>query len=170
MKQLRFSALIACTGILSATAVLSQQPNHVVGATNPDLYEGSRALLAGRNEEGIRLTLSGLAKANNAKEEEIALSNLCAGYTNHGDPNSALRYCNILLARNDGAWRAHTSKALIYIRAKQYGKAEESLLKGEALNPGAYSLRIARALFLDATQPVAPVVEIDDRETLKDDG
>ena len=147
-----------------ASASWAQEPQFRVGSANPEIYNGARALLAGKYEEGIRLTLIGLENATTSKEEEVALSNLCAGYTNMGDYDSALRYCDILLQRNDRLWRPYNSKALIYIWTKQYEKAEEMLLKGEALNPGARSLKIARALYLDATQPVRPGIEIDDRE------
>jgi tetratricopeptide (TPR) repeat protein len=149
--------------IVLASPCLAQEPTHVVGSGNPNLSAGARALLGGRNEEGIRLTLRGLEAARDGKEEEVALSNLCAGYTNLGDYESALRYCDILLERNDKLWRAYNSKALIYIYTKQYDKAEQELLKGEALNPGAHSMKIARALYNDATNPVAPVIEVDDR-------
>jgi hypothetical protein len=70
----------------------------------------------------------------------------------------------MLLIRNDKSWRAYNSKALIYIETKQYDEAESALQKGEAIKPGAQSIKIARALFLDATQPVAPEIEIDDRQ------
>ena len=155
--------LILIVGVFAGVA-LADEPRWTIGASNSDLYEGARALLANRNEEGIRLTLSGLEAAADAKEEEIALSNLCAGYTNLGDYVTALKYCDILERRNDQLWRVHNSKALIFIFTKQYEKAERSLLKGEALNPNAQSIKIARALYMDATQPVAPVIELDDRE------
>lgn len=140
------------------------EPSYVVGSTNPDLSIGAYALRAGNNEEGIRLTLLGLEAARGKKEEELALSNLCAGYTNLGDYQTALTYCDILLHRNDQYWRAYNSKALIYIFTKQYEKANQALIKGEALNPDARSMKIARALLLDATNPVAPEIEIDDRK------
>jgi hypothetical protein len=62
-------------------------------------------------------------------------------------------------------WRPYNSKALIYIKTKQYEKAEQELIKGEAINRDARSMKIARALYLDATNPVAPEIEIDDRKT-----
>ena len=140
------------------------EPMWVIGSKNLDLTDGARALLGGRNEEGIRLTLRGLESASNEKEEEVALSNLCAGYTNLGDYKSALKYCDILLQRDDQKWRAYNSKALIYIYTKQYEKADQELVKGEALNPGARTMKIARALYLDATNPVYPEIVIDDRK------
>lgn len=142
---------------------LASEPNYVIGSLNPDLSEGARLLQLGKDEEGIRRTLLGLESATSARDEEIALSNLCAGYTNIGDYETALRYCDIVLARNDRNWRAYNSKAFIYIYTKQYEKAEIELLRGEAINPGARSMKIARAMYLDATQPVEPAIEIDDR-------
>ncbi len=155
---------IFITAFVFASTCWAAEPQFRIGSANPEIYEGARALLAGRHEEGIRLTRVGLENANSRKEEEVALSNLCAGYTNKGDYELALRYCDILLQRNDRLWRPYNSKALIYTRTKQYEKAEEMLTKGEALNGGAQSMKIARALYLDATQPVRPDIEIDDRE------
>ncbi len=157
--------LVLITAAFLASTCWADTPTFVIGSANPDISDGARALLGGRNEEGIRLTLLGLKAANGKKEEEIALSNLCAGYTNLGDYETALKYCDILLQRNDKMWRAYNSKALIYIYTKQYEKAEQELIKGEALNPDARSMKIARALYLDATNPVAPEIEIDDRKT-----
>ena len=70
------------------------------------------------------------------------------------------------MQRNDKMWRAYNSKALIFIYTKQYEKAELELIKGEALNPDARSMKISRALYLDATNPVAHEIEIDDRKTI----
>ncbi len=147
-----------------ASNAWSEEPRWVIGSRNPDINEGARALMSGRHDEGIRLTHLGLEAANGKKEEEVALSNLCAGYTNKGDYETALKYCDILLQRNDKLWRVYNSKALIYIYTKQYEKAEQELIKGEALNDGAQTMKIARALYLDATQPVIPEIEIDDRK------
>jgi len=148
--------------ILTSVA-FAAEPGVVIGYTNPDLAKGARLLLAGRNEEGVRLTLLGLEAASGKREEELALSNLCAGYTNLGDFETALKFCDIALQRNDKLWRVHNSKAFIYIYTKQYDQAERELLKGEAINRDAHSMKIARAMYLDATNPVLPEVEIDDR-------
>jgi len=158
--------LVLIAAVFLASTCWANEPRFVIGSANSDLAAGARALLGGRNEKGIELTLSGLKKANGKKEEEVALSNLCAGYTNLGNYETALKYCDILLQRNDKMWRAYNSKALIYIYTKQYEKAEQELIKGEALNPDARTMKIARALYLDATNPVAPEIEIDDRKTI----
>jgi tetratricopeptide (TPR) repeat protein len=156
--------LALLTTIFLASTCLASDQRIIVGDNNPNLAEGARQMIAGHDEKGVELTLLGLRVANGKREEEIALSNLCAGYTNLGDYETALRYCDILLVRNDKSWRAYNSKALIYINTKQYDQAESALLKGEAINPDARSMKIARALFLDATQPVVPEIEVDDRQ------
>ena len=156
--------LVIIAAVALASTGLADEPNWTIGSANSDLAAGARALLGDRNEEGIRLTLKGLKAASGKKEEEIALSNLCAGYTNLGDYDTALKYCDLLLTRNDKMWRAYNSKALIFIYTKQYDKAEQELVKGEAINPNARTMKIARALYLDATNPVAPEIEVDDRQ------
>ena len=47
---------------------------------------------------------------------------------------------------------------------KQWDKAREDLEKGEALNPNATTMKIARSMYMDAVHPVRPEVEIDDRQ------
>jgi hypothetical protein len=37
-------------------------------------------------------------------------------------------------------------------------------MRGEELNPNARTLKIARSMYMDAVHPVAPEVEIDDRQ------
>jgi tetratricopeptide (TPR) repeat protein len=164
MRDLTMRHILVAAVFLAMTC-WADEPMYSIGSANPDISNGARALLGGRNEEGIRLTLKGLKNADGKEEEEIALSNLCAGYTNLGNYEMALKYCDILLQRNDKLWRAYNSKALIYIYTKQYEKAEQALIKGEALNPNTRSMKIARALYLDATNPVVPEIEVDDRKT-----
>lgn len=142
----------------------SDGPVTVLGPRNPDLKEGAEQLLLGRAERGVELTLRGLEVAQGAREEEAALSNLCAGYIMLKNYVEALKYCDLLLTRNDRSWRGYNNRAVVYINTEQYEKAHADLLKGEELNPGARTLRIARAMYLDAVEPVAPEVEIDDRE------
>lgn len=156
---------------LLAPAANAQQPDRtesvpktVIGPRNPDLQEGAHQLLNGNGELGVELTLRGLAVAQGAREEEAALSNLCAGYIMLKQYDEALEYCDLVLARNDKNWRGYNNRALVYIHTKQYEKAHADLMKGEELNPDARTLQIARAMYLDAVEPVTPEVEIDDRE------
>jgi tetratricopeptide (TPR) repeat protein len=136
----------------------------VIGVRNLPLKRGAEALLAGDYEEGVRLTHIGLTQAFGVREEEAALSNLCAGYLQLGKYDTALQYCEILLARNSEHWRAYNNRALIYMKTEQWDKAEADLIKGEELNAGAYTMKVARAMYMDAVHPVTPEIEIDDRD------
>lgn len=146
-----------------------QEATTIIGPRNIPLYEGAQALMAGDDEEGVKLTLQGLELAHGRREEEAALSNLCAGYIKLGRFAEALKYCDILLSRNDKNWRGYNNRAVIYIMTKQYEKAEADLRRGEALNGGARTMKVARAMYMDAVHPVQPEIEIDDRKNQDDE-
>jgi tetratricopeptide (TPR) repeat protein len=174
-SQTGICALALVLGVLLAPVSHGQDADRtpsgtktVIGPRNPDLQEGAQQLLRGNGEVGVKLTLRGLEVAQGAREEEAALSNLCAGYIMLNQYEEALRYCNLVLARNDKNWRGYNNRALVYIHTKQYDKAHSDLLRGEELNPDARTLQIARAMYLDAVEPVTPEIEIDDRQ-LEDD-
>lgn len=141
---------------------LESGPAIVIGPRNPDLHKGAELLLEGRTREGVELTLRGLRVAQGKREEDAALSNLCSGYLVLGRYAEALEYCEHLLARDDKSWRGFNNRALIYIKTGQYEKAHRDLVRAEELNPGAYTLRIARSIYLNALEPVTPAIEIDD--------
>lgn len=163
--------LVATTGWAQNASRIDrpQNPTTIIGPRNIPLHDGAQALLAGDNEEGVALTLAGLEQAHGRREEEAALSNLCAGYIKMGKYSDALKYCDILLTRNDKNWRGYNNRAVVYIMTKQWDKAHEDLVKGEELNPGARTLKIARAMYMDAVHPVRPEIEIDDREPEEDE-
>jgi tetratricopeptide (TPR) repeat protein len=140
-----------------------------IGTRNVPLRDGAQALLAGRSEDGVKLTLEGLEMAEGKREEEAALSNLCAGYIKLEQYDNAITYCNMLLSRNEDSWRGYNNRAVIYIQTKQWDKANEDLKRGEEINPGSRTLKIARAMYMDAVHPVKPEVEIDDRGRQKDE-
>ncbi len=135
----------------------------LTGPRNPPLYNGAQALQAGYTAEGVRLTLEGLKLAEGPREIESALANLCSGYLRMREFNSALEYCNQLLARDENAWRAYNTRALVYLELEQYDKADADLKRAEAINPNAQTVKIARGMYNDVVHPVAPEVEIDDR-------
>lgn len=144
-------------------------PKTVIGVRNQALKDGADQLLAGDAEGGVRSTLQGLELAVGDREHEAALSNLCAGYILLNQYQAALGYCDLLLARNTENWRAYNNRAVVYIKLRQYAKAEEDLARGEALRPGAHTLKVARAMYMDAVHPVAPEVEVDDRQGVTND-
>jgi tetratricopeptide (TPR) repeat protein len=159
---LRAKWLIVCICGLAAAAG-AQDNKTVLGPRNTALQEGANALRAGAAEEGIRLTLIGLSQAHNAKERQTAQSNLCAGYALLGQYERGLSYCDAALADNDRNWRALSNRALIYIKLRRYAEADADLLVGEAISPGSNTIKAVRRMYLDATNPVAPSVVIDDR-------
>jgi tetratricopeptide (TPR) repeat protein len=135
-----------------------------IGQRNPPLYDGAQALLAGNNEDGVRLTLEGLRIAQGKREVESALSNLCAGYIRLRQLDTAMQYCETLLEKNDNHWRGYNNRAVIYLELKEYEKADQDLKRAEEINPGAPTVKVARSIYMDAIYPVAPAVEIDDRQ------
>lgn len=162
---LLFTALAAASYGQGAQRMQTETgPKTVIGPSNLPLHDGAQALLAGDVEEGLRLTLAGLKIATNKREEEAALSNLCAGYIMLDKLEEALRYCEMLLVRNDENWRAYNNRAVIYIKMKKYELAEQDLVRGEELKPNAHTLKVARAMYMDAVHPVAPEVTVDDRD------
>ena len=172
LSILIFTLIIAplCWGQAADRINRAQNPTTVIGPRNVPLAEGAKALIADDAEDGVRLTLEGLKIAHGRREEEAALSNLCAGYIKLGKYSEALKYCNILLTRNDKNWRGYNNRAVVYIMTKQYEKADEDLLRAEELNPGVRTLKVARAMYMDAVYPVQPEVEIDDRKNQEDEG
>jgi len=161
------TAALGSVGLLAQEVEQSTAPigavSTPVGPRNPPLHDGAQALQAGLTEEGVRLTLEGLSLAQGNREEEAALSNLCAGYLRLRQFAAGLKYCNLLLERNENAWRAYNTRAMIYLELQDFEKADRDLTRAEAINPAANTLKIARALYMDAVHPVAPEVEIDDR-------
>ena len=151
---------------VSATA---QQNTTVLGPRNPDLHYGANALLAGDAEEGVRLTLIGLKYEGSGRDRLIGLSNLCAGYIMLEQLEDAVTYCDQVLEQNDDYWRAYSNRALAYVMLGRLEEAEQDLLRAEALSKNARTVKIVRSMLLDATDPVAPQVIIDDRRQPMDD-
>ena len=120
-------------------------------------------------EEGVRLTLRGLQHASNQRERRTALANLCAGYILLEELETALTYCDRALEQNDSNWRAYSNRALAYVKLQRYDDAERDLQRAEALAPNSRKVKTVRAMLLDATDPVAPQIVIDDRRQPADD-
>ena len=156
-------ATITVLFLLIAPIVLAQENRTILGPSNVALQDGANALRAGDAEEGIKLTLIGLNQAKNSRERITANSNLCAGYALLGRDETGLKYCNEALAENDQHWRARSNRALIYVKLRRFEEADEDLKVGERLSPNSNTLQAVRKMYLDATNPVAPSVVIDDR-------
>ena len=154
---------------LTAAIAQGQESKTILGPTNPDLHHGAQALLAGNAEEGVRLTLLGVQGAANSRERITGLSNLCAGYIMLGDFDTALDYCDRVLGENDEHWRTYSNRAVAYIKVGRFEEAEQDLQKAEAISPNARTIKIARAMLLNQTDPVEPVIVIDDRRQAGDE-
>ena len=148
---------------IRAEGTVEAESKTVLGPRNPPLKEGAEALLAGRIEEGIRLTHLGLDAALGRRERQAGLSNLCAGYVLSGRYETALGYCNEALAEDEDNWRALCNRALIYMHLERYDEARADLDRGQEIAPGSTHLKEARGLLLDATDPVRPNIVVDDR-------
>ncbi len=150
---------------LLVTSALAQSNKTVIGPSNLNLHDGANALKAGDVEEGIRLTIIGLQQSVNARNRQAGKSNLCAGYLMLGQLDTALGYCNEVLDENDEHWRAYSNRALIYVKLERFAEAEQDLKKGEAISPNAKTLKAVRRMLLDETDPVSPIIVIDDRRS-----
>lgn len=171
-SRITFLVVVLMLGPLAgaqSNRVTSEASNNtIIGPRNMPLQLGAEALMAGENAEGVRLTHQGLRIAHGNREEEAALSNLCAGYIKLRLFDQALKYCDLLLARNDAHWRGYNNRAVAYIMTEQWDKAKSDLENGEALRPGATTMKVARSMYMDAVHPVAPEIEIDDRQKQKE--
>ena len=66
-------------------------------------------------------------------------------------------------------WRALVNRSHAYIKLGRFERAEADLLAAEEIAPSARSVKLVRSMYLDATDPVAPLVVIDDRRQGSDD-
>lgn len=151
-----------CLGLVSSAAAEVENKT-VIGPTNPELYEGAQALIAGDGEEGVRLTLLGLRYAHSSRERLTAKSNLCAGYILVDQFDTALTYCDEVIAENNQYWRAYSNRALAYIKLGRLEEAEQDVQRAEELAKNSRNVKTVRSMLLDLTDPVVPEITIDDR-------
>lgn len=169
----QFVPLLALLGIVVAAPATGQevgQPRTVIGPSNIDLADGATALRMGNAEDGVRLTRSGIRSATSDRERVAGYSNLCAGLVMLDQLDEALDACDQALIINDKHWRSYSNRALIYVKQERYADAEQDIAEGEAINPNSRTLKIVKAMMLDATDPVAPSITIDDRRQAPVDG
>ena len=159
---------VLCLLCLSLAAT-EPQSRTVVGSTNLELQQGADALLAEDAAEGVRLTLIGLRHASSKRERVVGLSNLCAGYVMLENFDTAFDYCERALEENDEHWRTYSNRAVAYIKTGRFEEAEQDLQKAEALSPTSRTVKVVRAMLLNETNPVEPLIVIDDRRQPGDD-
>ena len=171
-RHTRLIALLFFLGIApSSMSIAEETPDSrtVLGQRNVKLADGAQALRDGDAEEGIRLTLLGLAAAQGRRERQAALGNLCAGYLLLRQFDEAIDYCDQALEESDRNWRVYNNRALIYLELKRFDDAEADIARGQELAPNAKSLKVVKGMLLDETNPVLPNIVIDDRREPADD-
>lgn len=173
IKVLGVCIVIAAGLLLAAENAAAQRSGgnsleshkQVIGPRNPFLADGAEALVSGDAERGVELTEKGLAVAQGSFELKAALSNLCAGYLMLKQPQKALEACNRVLAEDSKFWRAYNNRALVYLELGRYEESEADIQRGQELRPKSKNLKLTKAKLLDATDPVVPSVEIDERRS-----
>jgi tetratricopeptide (TPR) repeat protein len=158
-----FRFVVAVCLCLTPIMTTAQESKTTLGPSNLELADGANALLAGNAEEGVRLTLLGLRHETGLRDRLTGMSNLCAGYIMLAQYDTALSYCDQVIEKSDSHWRAYSNRALAYVKLERYAEAEQDLQKAEALVENARTVKIVRSMLLDATDPVAPQIVIDDR-------
>lgn len=167
---MQLTRLLPVVMFLITAAAAAQQPGNdegqartVIGPSNVDLADGAAALRVGDAAEGVRLTERGLRSASNERDRLAGYSNLCAGLVMLDRYEEALQSCNTAIAIDNRHWRSYNNRALAYLKLRRYDEAERDIRRGQELNPDARTLKIVKAMYLDAVDPVAPSVIIDDR-------
>ena len=153
-------------GLVSAVQVNAEEEaaaRTVLGPSNPDLYDGANALMAGDAEEGVRLTVRGLKTAQGQREEKVGHANLCAGFLLLGQADTALEHCNWVLQVDPYHWRTYNNRALVYLHLERFEESEADIRRGQELNPRSEKLKEVKGLYLDKVQPVDEKITIDDR-------
>lgn len=163
MRTLPVCLVLAIVMLTSAAVQADEDSRVVLGPSNPNLFDGAAALIAGDAETGVRLTHLGLSMATNRRERLVGLSNLCAGYLLLEQLEVALDFCNQALEINDRHWRSYSNRALIYLKLKRYDEAERDLERGLTIAPDSAKLKTVRAQLLDEIDPVSPRITIDER-------
>ena len=161
-------ALLACLLACAGTAA-AQEAKTVIGPRNIDLAAGADLLKSGDAEKGLERTLEGLQHAASVRERVAGNSNACAGYVMLDQPENALPYCDIALEIRERHWRARVNRAHAYLKLGRFSDADADLTVAEDIAPGSRSVKLVRAMYLDATDPVAPHVVVDDRRQVPDD-
>ena len=133
-----WAALFLAPAIFPAT--VAAQSNTVIGAPNQFLADGSRAMEAGRFEEGLRLTLAGLDLPAPASDVAAAHSNVCAAHVHFKRYDEALPHCNRALELDRTNWRIYNNRAAVFVGLKQFDLAMTDVNSGLALAPASPTL------------------------------
>jgi tetratricopeptide (TPR) repeat protein len=171
MKRHNTFILTLLVGMLlvSPPVISDEESKTVIGPENIFLADGANALKAGDGEDGVRLTLLGLQRANGTRQEKIAHSNLCAGYLLLNQLETALEHCDWVLDLDPMHWRTYNNRALVYMRLERFDEAEEDIRKGQEIRPKSEKLKTVKGMYLDETEPVSPNIEVDERRAIDEE-
>ncbi|MGH7897509.1 MAG: hypothetical protein ACREQQ_06130 [Candidatus Binatia bacterium] len=138
--------LLASTVVSPAAAGAEIGSATVIGPANPSLADGAEALQEGRVEDGVRLTLQGLAMPNTARDAAAGHSNACAGHAELKQWAAALVHCNKSLVLDDTNWRTYNNRAAVYAGKGFFDLALRDLAAGLKLAPDSHTLRRSLAI------------------------
>ncbi len=160
--------VVLCLAFLHPVAS-GQEMKMVIGPSNIKLHNGAELLKRGEAKRGLELTLEGLEQAASSRERVVGMSNACAANVMLGHYTEAVSWCHQALELREKNWRALINRSHAYLKLGRFDKAEADLIAAEELAPGSRSVKLVRSMYLDATDPVAPLVVIDDRRQGDDD-
>ncbi len=160
--------VVLCLACLHPVA-LGQEMKTTIGPSNIELHNGAELLKRGEAKRGLELTLEGLEHAATSREKVAGLSNACAANVMLGRYTEAVSWCHQALEIRERNWRALVNRSHAYIKLGRFDRAEADLIAAEEIAPSARSVKLVRSMYLDATDPVAPLVVIDDRRQGDDD-
>ena len=172
IKHISFWIIAVTAVLLLAYSRLAAQEDSkvVLGPRNLFLADGASALISGKGEAGVQLTLQGLETAQGDGERKVGHSNLCAGYVMIHQAEIALQHCNWVLKRDPNHWRTYNNRALAYLQLERFEESRADIARGQELSPSSRNLKIAKGMLLDATDPVRPNIEVDERRGAMDEG
>jgi tetratricopeptide (TPR) repeat protein len=136
--------LFALGSAATAGEMHAAQSATVIGTQNPNLTAGTRALVLGHYEEGVRLTLLGLDFPNNPSDTAAAHSNICAGLAALKRWDEALEHCNRALEIDRDNWRTYNNRAAVFVGLKQFDLAVTDVNAGLEIAPESRTLKKSR--------------------------
>jgi tetratricopeptide (TPR) repeat protein len=147
VDTMRRSAIASLLLILVCHASIAAAPTAqtVLGA-NPELADGSVAMMQGDWQRGIELTQSGLNSTVSIQDRAAGLANLCAAHAALKRFEQALDYCTRSIALSDANWRTWQNRAACYLALGYVELALKDLERGLALNPDSDALQKTLAI------------------------
>ncbi len=138
-------ALLSGMPWTASAAGQNADANAVLGV-QPQLSEGTAAMLRGDWQRGIELTQLGLSATVSIGDRAAALANLCAAHAALRQFHKALEFCDQSLAFEDSNWRAWQNRAACHLGLGNIEQSLNDLQRGLALNPDSDALQKTLAI------------------------